>query len=109
LTDGTETDLGGGGLSGANLAFDASDTLWFFYDGEQGTVDATTGIFTDVWAASFGNDILGVTFLDGLMWLLVTDGSTGGELWTMNMSTGATVDIGPFATTDLDALAWAVV
>jgi hypothetical protein len=106
LSDGTETDLGAGPGVAAGLAFDDNDVLWAVFNGDAGTVDTTTGTYTTIYNPSFTGDVQGVAFVDGLLWILAKDGTTGGELYTLDITDGSTIDIGAFATTNLDALAW---
>jgi hypothetical protein len=109
LSDGTQTDLGAGPGTGMALAFDDGDVLWYVFDGEQGTVDTTTGAFTALFTQTFTDSVQGATFMNGFLWIVAKNGSTGAELYKLSTADGSVTDVGAFSTTYLDALGWAIV
>jgi hypothetical protein len=109
LTDGSQTDMGDGPGSASALAFDDSDVLWYVFDGAVGTVNTATGTSTPIYAPTFTDSVQGATFMDGLLWVVAKNGSSGSELYTVATSDGTLTDIGAFSTTYVDALGWVIV
>jgi hypothetical protein len=108
LTDGSQTDLGDGPGSASALAFDDSDVLWYVFNGGAGTIDLITGTPTLIYTPTVTGNVQGATFMDGLLWIVAQNGSSGAELWTLDISNGTLVDVGAFSTTYIDALGWVV-
>jgi hypothetical protein len=96
------------GNAGTGLAFDGDGVLWGMDYADIGTIDLGTGVFTSVYAVTglSGSAILGLTYLDGLLWGLDPAASNTSSLFTVDLATGTISIIGTVATTYLDALTW---